>query len=235
MSRNTILHSLLLASLILLPFGGAAVAATSDVSIGDIKGSQSAMDEGIRSLQTEWARIKYQIPGKDEQMAVFEDLEAEGDQLMAAFPDQAAPKIWQGIILSTHAGVSGGLSALGLVKRAKSLFEEAIQMDENAMDGSAHTSLGSLYYQVPGWPLGFGNEKKAEAHLKQALSINPHGIDPNYFYGDFLYETGRYDEAAVYLQTALEAPDRSDRPLADAGRRQEIRAALAKVQAKLKQ
>ena len=70
--------------------------------------------------------------------------------------------------------------------------------------------------------------------MKQALSVNPDGIDPNYFYGDFLYQAGRYDEAALVLQTALQAPDRVDRPLADAGRRQEIQAVLAKVRNKLK-
>lgn len=199
-----------------------------------VKSGPSTIVDEIKGLQREWARIKYQVPGKDEQIAAFESLEQRGEQLIAMHPERAEPKIWQGIILSTHAGVAGGLSALSLVKKAKALFEQAIQIDGNALDGSAHTSLGSLYYQVPGWPLAFGSDKKAEKHLKQALSINPQGIDPNYFYGDYLYQAGRYDDAMKYLQTALQAPSRPDRPLADAGRRQEIRATLAKVQSKVK-
>jgi Tfp pilus assembly protein PilF len=45
---------------------------------------------------------------------------------------------------------------------------------------------GALYYQVPGWPIGFGDKDKANELLKKALALNPDGIDPNYFYGDFL-------------------------------------------------
>ena len=49
---------------------------------------------------------------------------------------------------------------------------------------------GFPYYQVPGWPVGFGDDEKAEQLLKQALAINPTGIDPNFFYGDFLLDQG---------------------------------------------
>ena len=74
----------------------------------------------------------------------------------------------------------GGLGALGLVKQAKASLEQALAIDPQALAGSAYTSLGSLYYQVTGWPLGFGDDDKAEAMLKQSLAINPDGIDPNY-------------------------------------------------------
>ena len=90
------------------------------------------------------------------------------------------------------------------------------------LKGSAYTSLGSLYYKVPGWPIGFGNDDKAERLLKKALEINPDGIDPNYFYGDFLVQDDREQEAIKYLTRAQQAAPRSDRPLADAGRKKEI-------------
>ncbi len=109
------------------------------------------------------------------------------------------------------------------------MLEAAEAIDTNALDGSAHTSLGSLYYQVPSWPVGFGDDAEAEKQLKQALQINPTGIDPNFFYGDFLLQDDRYDEAKTYLERALQAPARPGRELADAGRRQEIKAALAKI------
>ena len=48
------------------------------------------------------------------------------------------------------------MGALGLVKRARADFEAAIKLDAGALDGAAYTSLGALYYQVPGWPVGFG-------------------------------------------------------------------------------
>jgi hypothetical protein len=61
--------------------------------------------------------------------------------------------------------------------------------------------------------------------------MNPDGIDPNFFMGEFLLEDGDVEHAAGYLRKALSAPDRKDRPVADAGRRQEIRALLERVPA----
>lgn len=190
--------------------------------------------EKIKPLQDEWAHIKYQIADKQAQIAAIEKLEKEAAQLTAANPNRAEPMIWEAIILSTDAGITKGISALPKVERAKELLEMSERIDPNSLDGSAHTSLGSLYYQVPGWPVGFGDDEKAEEHLKMGLQINPDGIDPNYFYGDFLLQDDRADEARTYLNRALQAPARPGRELADAGRRQEVKAALAKADETLK-
>ena len=101
------------------------------------------------------------------------------------------------------------------------------------LNGSIYTSLGSLYYQVPGWPIGFGNDDKAEKYLKKALALNPDGIDANFFYGDYLLEEGRYQEAVAALEKALHAPARPEREIADAGRRAEIQAKLKQAKDEL--
>jgi tetratricopeptide (TPR) repeat protein len=190
-------------------------------------------DAAISQLQHEWAVVKYRTP-EDKQEAAFTRLEEQAAAAVQAHPGRAEPLVWQAIILSTHAGAKGGFGALSLVKQARGLLEQAEKIDPDALQGSVYTSLGSLYYQVPGWPIGFGDDDKAESYLKKALSINPDGIDPNYFYGDFLLDQGRYAEARDYLNKALAAPARSDRPLADKGRRAEIRKVLDKVRAELK-
>lgn len=187
------------------------------------------LDTDLTRIQHRWAEIQYRLPEGDRESA-FEALAKEAEALVAAYPDRAEPKIWQGIVLSTYAGAKGGLAALGLVKRARQALEQALEIDATALDGSAYTSLGSLYYQVPGWPLGFGNDDKARAYLRKALALNPNGIDPNYFYGDFLIRQGEPEQARDYLTRALRAPDRPGRALADAGRRAEIRRKLAALE-----
>lgn len=82
-------------------------------------------------------------------------------------------------------------------------------------------------------PVGFGSNKKAEQHLKKALEINPDGVDSNYFYGDYLIDRKRYDEAIVALNKAKASPDRPDQPLADQGRRAEIDKAIAMTKSKI--
>ena len=186
----------------------------------------------LQQLQSRWAEINYQLPEKQRE-AAFATLAEQAQQALKAEPKAAELLIWRGIILSTQAGAKGGLGALGLVKQAKASLEQALAADPQALAGSAYTSLGSLYYQVPGWPIGFGDDQKAEAMLKQALALNPDGIDPNYFYGDFLQRNQRYAEARVALEKALQAPDRPGRASADAGRRAEARQLLAEVIKKL--
>lgn len=201
------------------------------LSLPALARAEGIMDE-VAPLQQEWATIRYQMP-ESQRARAFEALEARAAELVSRHPDAAEPLIWDGIILSTWAGAKGGLGALSLVKQAKARFEQALELDPNALDGSAYISLGSLYYQVPGWPVGFGDDDKAETLLKQGLAIAPDGIDANYFYGDFLYQQKRYAEAMKVLEHAAQAPPRPGRETADAGRQSEIATLLQKVRAKM--
>lgn len=189
-------------------------------------------DGDIRYLQQRWAEIKYRTP-EAQQEKEFADLVREAAAKSQAAPDSAELLIWQGIIRATYAGARGGLGALGEAKQARALFERAIALQPDAMQGSAYTSLGSLYYQVPGFPVGFGSRKKADEMLRRGLDYNPDGIDSNFFYGDYLLGRGRYEEAARAFEKALQAPPRPGRELADEGRKAEIRAGLEKARAKL--
>lgn len=186
----------------------------------------------LLTYQERWAQIQYSSPQKAKE-AEFETLANQLKTLADNNPTRAEPLIWRGIVLSTWAGAKGGLGALGLVKEAKNLFEQSIAIDPNALDGSAYTSLGSLYYQVPGWPVAFGDDKKANELLQKAIRINPTGIDSNYFYGDYWLEQGDYEKARQYLTKAQQAEKRPLRPLADAGRQADIKSKLAVVNEKL--
>lgn len=189
------------------------------------------VNETLTRLQSRWAEVNYQLPEKQRE-AAFAELAAQAETEVRNNP---APEllIWRGIILSTYAGAKGGLGALDLVKASKASLEQALAKNDQALDGSAYTSLGALYYQVPGWPVGFGDDDKAQAMLSKALTLNPDGIDPNYFYGDFLYRQERYADARVALLKAQAAKPRLGREVADRGRQAEIQALLDKVAAEL--
>ena len=185
----------------------------------------------VRALQREWEQIKYGKPAA-EQAAAYEALAKRAAEVRQRHPDRAEPEIWYGIIVASQAGARGGLGALALAKDARKSLEHALALDPAALDGSAYTSLGSLYYQVPGWPIGFGNDAKARELLEKALAINPTGMDPNFFMGDLLYRKGDYQGARAALARALNAPPRPERPLADAGRRKEIESLMQDIRAR---
>ena len=186
------------------------------------------MEEDVGQVRQEWERIKYKVAAKEQEEA-YEKLAKESARVVTLYPTRAEPAIWHGIIEASYAGAKGGLGGLSLARSAKKSLEQALTIDPRALDGSAYTSLGSLYYQVPGWPIGFGDDKRALEFLQKGLAVNPDGIDPNYFYGDFLFRTGDYAGAEQALRKALQAPPREGRQLADEGRRKEINELLEKV------
>lgn len=210
------LRKLLIVGLLLLAGNAASIRAdTANIS-------------ALVRMQTRWAEINYQLQGNPQEEA-FEQLLEEADTFAQQHPRDAAILAWSGIIKSSYADASGGLVALKYAKSAKADLEQSIALDPTALNGSAYTALGALYFKVAGWPLSFGDDKKADELLRKALAINPDGIDPNYFYAEYLRDQRRYAAAEQYYRKALQAPARPDRKLADQGRRAEIEAALSDV------
>lgn len=184
----------------------------------------------LEKLQHDWSVCQYQtLEAKKE--SCFTTLSQQAhDASQEKNNADASLLIWSAIIDSSWAGAKGGLGALSLVKQARSALEKAISIDPDALQGSAWTSLGALYYQVPGWPIGFGDKDKADEMLKKAVAINPDGIDPNYFYGDFLLKEKKTAEGKRYLEKALNAPLRPGREIADQGRHRDIAKDLESIQ-----
>ena len=189
------------------------------------------LDNAIVQIQHDWARVNYNTPA-DQQEAAFKVLAERAQQVATNSPDKAEAMIWEAIVLSGYAKAKGGLGAIKLAEQARDLLQASLKLDPQALQGSAYTSLGSLYYKVPRWPVGFGDKKKAREYLEKALSINPNGIDPNYFYADFLLEQGETAKAIEHLNKALAAEPRPGREDADSGRRHDIEADLKKAEKK---
>ena len=186
------------------------------------------LEDSIASLQRDWEVIRYQSPAA-ERLARFEALAERSHRVSEVHAGRSELLIWEGIIVSSFAGEKGGLGALGLAKRARTLYEQAIALDPTALQGSAYNSLAVLYYKLPPWPISFGDKKKAGELLTRALELNPDGIDSNYFHGEYLAEIGQRSEAIAALERALRAPPRPGRNIADTGRQEEARSLIEKL------
>lgn len=188
-----------------------------------------ALEQEIAHLEHEWAHISYQIPDSDDRFDQLGALATEAAAVAQRYPNRAEPLIWNGIITSEQAAEASVFTALDYAEDAKDLFERALQVDANALHGASQMSLGTLYYRVPGSPIGFGDNEKARAYLEQAMAMDPDGLDANYFYGDFLMEQDEYAKAQSVLSHALQAPIDPNRPVWEAGRRGEVQALLDKA------
>ncbi len=188
-------------------------------------------------LSQRWDQIKYKTPDKKARIAAYEQLIADAKALAAKQAENPAPRVWAGITLATLGGEVGAMGgALSKVKEAKTLLEEGLALHPKPeLETSIHTTLGSLYYQVPGWPLGYGDEDKALEHLNKALELSPDGLDAHFWMASYLWdETRKYKEAAEHFRKTIAAPARPGREIADAGRKTEAKAILAKVEKKIK-
>jgi len=185
-------------------------------------------------LQQKWAKVNYQLTGKEQDEA-FKALLNKAKIIVEDNDKDADTWIWLGIIQSSYAGAKGGLGALSLAEAAKVSLENALVLNDKALSGSAYSSLGTLYSKVPGWPIGFGDDKQAKIYLEKAVKLNPNGIDPNYFIAEMLYDQRKYQAAKNYLQQAFNAKPRENRPLADKSRQQEVALLMNKVNNKLNQ
>lgn len=207
-------------------------AAVFAVALNSVAFADEHMDQQVAGLAQAWDHAQFVTTAREGRLAEFARLDTQADALVRAYPTAAEPLVWQAIILSSEAGVEGGLGALGKVTRARDLLLQAERINPNALgDGSIYTSLGSLYAQVPGFPIGFGNRDRARGYLQRALRANPDGIEPNYFMADYLVRGNDFAAARPYLERARNAPARPGRDAADNGRRRDVAALLAQVNA----
>lgn len=183
------------------------------------------LEDSLKNIESEWATIYYGMP-KDKQSAALTQLLDRTMSLAKQYPNAAEPIFWQAVVKATYADHQDAFSALSAIDDARELLLQAIKINPKTMKGSAYVTLGTLYYMVPKWPISFGDDDLAQEMLETALKINPNGIDANYFYGEFLSQHDRIEEAAFYFRKAATASARADQSYADNRLKEEAKLAL---------
>ena len=138
-----------------------------------------------------------------------------------------------GFFNAQYAGYKGGIGALKYAKASRKYLDKSVKLDPTIYGGAAHIILGTLYVQVPSWPVGFGSKKKALANYQAALKISPKGLDSNFSYAQYLFSEKEFSEAKIYLEKAAVAPSRPNRPKADARAKKQIAKGLEIIEERL--
>lgn len=95
-----------------------------------------------------------------------------------------------------------GLMNYGLAKMRKGEYQEALNYFNRALVyvpnySYLQTNLGILKNAM-------GNKAEAEAHFKQSIALDSNNPESYYFYGNYLKNCGRYQEALGMAQQALQ-------------------------------
>ena len=165
--------------------------------------NDSKLDEDIRTLAESWADAKYLSKTDSERKEKMDKVGSQADGLVTRYPGRVEPLIWDGIVTSERASLTWGFTALNLATKARDILISAERQDPKALDAGAPTSLGVLYYRVPGFPVGWGDTEKARHYLEEAVKNAPKGRDAHYFYADFLFEQREYKQAEAVVMRAL--------------------------------
>lgn len=188
----------------------------------------SPVADALNSIESEWAKVYYQVP-KKQQGPAYAKLLAKTDALVKQYPKEAGLIYWHAVVKACYADHQDPVSALGAIHEVRDLLQRSIALDPKSLGGSAYVVLGTLYHLTPSWPIAFGDDDEAEKMLQTALKISPDGIDSNYYYGQFLLDKGDKQQARQYFERASKAPIRPEQVFADTQLEQEAQLALKNV------
>jgi TolB-like protein/Flp pilus assembly protein TadD len=86
-------------------------------------------------------------------------------------------------------------SSMELLPQARAYAQRALEIDDSL--GEAHTSLGYANLNLWNWA-------DAERELKRGIELNLNYATAHKFYGNYLYEVGRFDESLAEFKRAQE-------------------------------
>lgn len=188
---------------------------------------KSDASDQLAAIAHAWDAARYESDDDAEQLTDFRLLEVQTTELVRACPDDPRPRIWLGAILGAEADNVDLITGLQRAGEARDIL---LPLEDAALDSTdratLETLLGALYAQAPPFPISFGDRNRAELHFQRALRADPSGIEPNYYYADFLYGERRFDEARRAYDAVLRAPPRPDRDIGDASLRSGARVRL---------
>ena len=177
--------------------------------------ADQALPNTVNEMRTELDVVNFDLVNDDARLKRLEVLLPHTETLARQNHSDAGFQMMAGFYNAQYAGYAGGIGALKYAKAARNYLEKSVALDPRLHGASAHVILGTLYAQVPGWPIGFGDKKKALKNFHAALKLAPNGIDSNFTYAGYLFAQKNYAEAKTYLNKAADAAARPGRPKAD--------------------
>lgn len=92
------------------------------------------------------------------------------------------------------------MKALFIINDLLRAFQIAQKLDPLIDDAGPDRSLGILYHELPGWPMGKGDKKKALQHLEASVRIAPTRAANRVTLAKLMAEFKRYDEGWKHIE-----------------------------------
>ncbi|MBX3616597.1 MAG: hypothetical protein KF839_05485 [Nitrosomonas sp.] len=143
---------------------------------------------------------------RDYRIQLFERSIVTADRALMMNPNDVRGLFWKAAAMGKMAESSGILNALRMLRPMEELLLKVVELDERYENAGAHRALGRMYHKLPGFPVSFGSNQKALAHLKRAHELFPEDVITRAFYAELLYDIGRKHEAREHADFVLTTP-----------------------------
>jgi len=188
-----------------------------------------SLDDSLLTIEDRWAVAAHETNDKRKRQNLRELLD-DVRGLHKLYPEKPEAAAWHGIVARSYMDVS---ASMRIAKEARDALLVAESIDPLVLDGQVYAHLGALYSEVSSAFGGFGSKTRGIGYLWKAITVDPQGIDANYFYAELLFKEKDYVAARNVLLRANDAPERPGHPKADRARKLEVVNLLAAVERKL--
>ena len=120
-------------------------------------------------------------------------------------PSRPEGYLWLAILKGQIGRAKGILQSLASANQMKLLLEKSMELDP--LNAYTYHILASLYRLIPGWPVSFGDNKKALELAKKAIELEPGSHNLWWGLYEALVEVGKMDEAERVLENILRLSD----------------------------
>ena len=220
MKLTRIPFSLGLAALAFFFWLGKAQAANPDIAAGDAAyavrtataGAAEALEHykaafgGTDGAQARWkaARALHWMGDqgggkKSDRAKAFEQGIIYAKEAVGAAQNRPETHFWLAALYGSYGELKGVMKSLSLIAPIRAQLEEVNRIDEKYQGGAGLRVLGIVDYKVPGF--AGGSNKRARERLTRALTLGPDNPYNHYYMGEFLFETGKKEDAARHLDT----------------------------------
>ncbi len=143
---------------------------------------------------------------KSKRIALYNNCFETAGKALSGNVDEVVALYWKAVAMGKLSEERGIINAQRMTRPMENLFLRVIALNEHYDNAGGHKALGRMYFRLPGFPISFGDKKKAIFHLKRALELYPHDIIARAFYAEALYEMGQKQEAFQLAEAILATP-----------------------------
>lgn len=184
-----------------------------------VKASSAEAEGGVDAgVLTQLGRAYYLLgeaeTGKPKRLAYFNQSVDATDRALKARPGDTHALYWRSMAYLQKADIVGGMTALGLVKRALKAFDEVAAKDPSYDRAGALRSHGKVLMEAPTWAF-IGDKKRGVDLLEKAKCVDPDSLLNRLYLAEAYYATGRKPEAVAELKYIAGAPLDAVRPVDD--------------------